>query len=97
MILVNRADGKGEALTREEFEAKYGQLPQPGPHKTKGDSLRFLRVADTVGLRELAKVMDLPPSYVSKIEQGHIEITPALIEQYKKALLTIELAGSGAI
>ena len=96
MILVNRATGKGEMLTQAEFEAKYGPLPQPGPHKAKAEVLRQQRVSEGVGLRELAKVMDLPPSYVSKIEQGHVEITPALVEQYKKALLTIELTGRSA-
>ena len=96
MIHVNRSDGKHELLTDVEFELKYGKKPGDGPHIAEADKLRRLRTEEGFGLRELAKVMDVLPSWLSGLEHGREKITPQIKSAYLKgitALLVEEVEG----
>lgn len=41
-------------------------------HKPNGDVIRNRRNACQIGLRELARLIDISPSYLSKMENGQI-------------------------
>lgn len=91
MIHINRADGKHEWLTKEEFEATYGALPSDGPHMKKAEPLKKERIDGRFSLRELAKAMDVTMSYLSDLEHGRVEITPAIEGAYHQGLLLLHL------
>lgn len=91
MIHIHTKNGPHEWLSRQEYEAKYGPIPAEGPHIADAKPLRDERVEDGVGLRELAKAMDVTASWLSGLEQGREPVTPAISEAYRKGILTIKL------
>jgi transcriptional regulator with XRE-family HTH domain len=47
------------------------------------DELRALRVNNTgLTLRQTAKMLGLSPAYISDLENGHRDVTPALLAKY---------------
>ena len=43
-----------------------------------GEFVRREREAKEIGLREMAKMIGVSPTYLSKVERGHRPLTPAL-------------------
>ena len=55
--------------------------------KNFGDTLRELRIAQNIGLRELAVKVDISPAYLSRIERGKERPPrPELIKSFAKIL-----------
>lgn len=92
MIHINRGDGKHEFLTKKEYEARYGQLPDTnGQLAEQAKSLRMARIEARVTLRELAKEMGVRPSWLSGLEHGREEITIEDAARHSNALTAIGL------
>ena len=88
MIHVRYADGSGALLTREQFEAKHGLLPEAnlGPHAAEANALRLERVKTRFSLRAMAKEMGVTLSWLSSFEHGRVPVTADLRGRYLSAL-----------
>ncbi|MGA2505938.1 MAG: helix-turn-helix transcriptional regulator [Chitinispirillaceae bacterium] len=57
-------------------------------NKNINEALRLLRVFSDIKSKDMAKALDISPSYLSEIESGKKEPSLALIGKYSKQLKT---------
>jgi transcriptional regulator with XRE-family HTH domain len=57
-------------------------------NKNINEALRLLRVFSDTKSKDMAKALDISPSYLSEIESGKKEPTLAIIEKYAKQFKT---------
>ncbi len=59
-------------------------LPRVAPQTLAGRTLRMMREAHNVGLRELANLVDISPSHLSRVESGQraagVELTERICD-----------------
>jgi ribosome-binding protein aMBF1 (putative translation factor) len=93
MIHLNKASGH-ECLTEEEFEFRYPELHasinRPRPWEKVGRMLRQERMKSDISVRELAKHMNVRPSYLSEHEFGRVDITDKFIGEYFESIREIK-------
>lgn len=70
--------------------------PQPTPQELAGRTLKMMREAHHVGLRELAALVGVSPSHLSRVERGERSAGDSLTARICDAIATLPAEGGAA-
>lgn len=65
---------------------------QVAPHNLSGPTLRMMRNEHRVSLRELAALVGISASHLSRVESGERPVSPSLVERVCDAIATLPVA-----